>query len=242
MYEGVECVALRTIKYDDRRAIVTAWSRQMGRVSFIVPWGGGREAARRRALMMPMSLFAGEASVRPGQELMSIRDVRPLKVLTGLSADPAKALVALLLSEVTERVLRDMPPDEALTEFVFNAVERLDAARSARAVASFAHVFLYKLSHFVGIAPDMSGWRRGRCFDMSDGIFRDTLPGHTHYLEPVAARGLWLLSRLDFDNIERLGLPRLMRREMLDRILEYYTLHHTRLTDLKALEVAQEVF
>ena len=59
MYQQLRCVALRTIKYDDRRSIVSAWSEQLGRVSFIVPDGASREARRRRALLMPLSLFEG---------------------------------------------------------------------------------------------------------------------------------------------------------------------------------------
>jgi len=242
MYETLRCAVLRTIKYDDNRSIVTAWSAERGRVSLLVPAGATREARRRRALMMPLGLFEGEADIRPGRELLSIRDVRPLRVLPDLCCNPAKAVVAMFLSEVLERVLREAAPDTLLTAFVFDAVEVLDRLNRPVGVANFPLVFLYKLGRFLGIEPDAGSWAPGYIFDMGEGVFRRTAPTSGRWLEADEAEMANLLGRLTFAASERLRIPRALRRRILDTILEYYTLHHTPLSDLKSLAVVQEIF
>lgn len=242
MFEPLHCVALRTIKYDDRRSIVTAWSVERGRVAFIVPDGASREARRRRAIMMPLGLFEGEADIRPGRDLLSIRDVRPSGVLAELACNPAKAVVAMFLSEVLERLLREAAPDVLLSTFIFDSIRVLDGLTEARGVASFPLVFLYKLGMFLGIEPSGDTWRPGSVFDMNEGVWRPSAPNHGRWLDTDEASVARLISRLNYSNARRLGLPRALRRKALDRILEYYTLHYTSLADLKSLGVVGEIF
>ncbi|MDO4320625.1 MAG: recombination protein O N-terminal domain-containing protein [Bacteroidales bacterium] len=241
MYQQLRCVALRTIKYDDRRSIVSAWSEQLGRVSFIVPDGASREARRRRALLMPLSLFEGVSDVRSGRDLLSLRDLRPAFVLPELSCDPVKAMVAMFLAEVLERVLREAQPDRLLTAFLFESVVRLDSMCDRTAVANFALVFLYRLGYFAGIQPDGSTWRRGRFFDMTAACFRQSAALEGESLDPDAARLVRLLDGLTYDNSCHLHLPRGVRGGLLDGILRYYSLHHTPLGDLRSLEVVRDM-
>ncbi len=242
MYENLHCIALRTIKYDDRKSIVTAWSAERGRVSLTVPDGGSREARRRRALMMPMSLFEGSVDIKPGREMHSIRDLRPTRVLADMVSNPAKGLVAMFMAEVLEKLLRTAPPDDALTAYIFESVIRLDAMATGRGVANFPILFMYKLGHYLGIEPDGGTMGRGRVFDMQGGRWRATAPTDGRWLDVEQASGASLLHRLSFETSERLGLPRQWRREALDRILEYYTMHYVSLVDLKTVEVAKSLF
>ena len=242
MYQRLRCAVLRTIKYDDHRSIVTAWSAEYGRVSLIVPAGSSREARRRRALMMPLSLFEGEVDIRPGRELLSIRDVRPIMVLTELCAEPTKAVVAMFLSEALEKLLREAQADAALTIYLFDAIEQLNLMQSAIGVANFPLVFLCRLAHFIGIAPDMADRHDDSYFDMCSGQFHTSKPMSNAFLEPHETAFATLLNRLDFKNSQRIRLPRQQRRQVLSKILQYYSLHHTNLENLNSLTVVNEIF
>lgn len=236
MYERLRCISLRTVKYDDRRSIVTVWSAERGRMGLIVPAGSSRGACRLRAIMMPMGLFEGEVDIRPGRDLMSIRDVRPLAVLSSMSSSPAKAVVALFLAEVLERILRESAPDRLLSEFIFGAVEMLDAT-PPRGVDNFPLIFLCKLGEFLGISPDVAEWRPGSYFDMTGGVYRRSAPTSGRWLGPREAATAAILQRLEFSTAARLGIDKPTRRAMLDAILEYYTIHLAPLDSLRSLEV-----
>lgn len=241
MYENLHCIALRTVKYDDRRSILTAWSLEYGRVSLIVPAGAGREARRRRALMMPLGLFEGEADIRPGRELLNIRDVRPMAVNQGILSEPIKGMVAMFVAEVLERVLREAAPDHHLSAFLFDAVDRLDALPMGAATANYPVLFLYKLADNLGIVPDVEQWRPGAWFDMVHGTFHTSMPTGTRVLNPAETAVIRLLSRMTYSTSGRLRLPLAMRRQALSAMLDYYSMHLTSMSGLKTLEVAQTV-
>ncbi|MDE7154739.1 MAG: recombination protein O N-terminal domain-containing protein, partial [Muribaculaceae bacterium] len=57
MLRPVKCIILRTVRYNDKSSIVTVYSRELGRMSFVSPAGASREATRRRALLMPLSVI-----------------------------------------------------------------------------------------------------------------------------------------------------------------------------------------
>ncbi len=239
---NLHCIALRTIKYSDRQSIVSAWSAELGRVGLLVPAGAGREARRLRALTMPLAAFEGVVDVRPGRDLYNIKDVRPIGAAMDLGADPAKAVVAMFLAEVLERVLRESPPDNLLSQFLFESVAALDAEIRPVGVANFPVYFLFKLGHFLGISPDESEWAEGRYFDMMDGRFRSSLPSHGRALLPGDARYVALLGRLTKETMSHIPVPRDVRRRILSLIIDYYTIHYTSLADLRSLAVVSEIF
>ena len=98
-YQTLHCIALRTVKYNDRHSILTAYTREHGRMSFLLPAGSGKEAARRRALMMPMGLFECTADLRPGRDIPPMREPAPILPLHGIRSNPVKGLIAMFLAE-----------------------------------------------------------------------------------------------------------------------------------------------
>lgn len=242
MYTTLQCITLRTVKYDDSRSIVTVWTRSHGHLSLIVPAGQSREARRRRALMMPLGMFEGVSDIRPGKSMHSIRDVRPLAVLPSLSSNPAKAAVAMFLCEALDRILRDVQPDDRLANFLFRSIEWLDSVATPRGVANFPLVFLCHLGYFLGIAPDSSMWRSGWVFDIDGGRFRASAPLAGRWLDPSRSRSAAMLCRLSYAASGRLAISRQVRRQMLDGVLEYFSIHHAPVGDLKSLPIVRELF
>lgn len=224
MYEPIHCLALRTVRHDDRTSILSAWSAERGRVGISMPAGSGREAQRRRALTMPLALFEGVAVCRPGRELVQVRDLRPSAVTSSVHSHPVKTALALFLADVLDCVLRASEPDAQLSAFLFGSVRALDAI-GGNALANFHLWFLRALSTLTGIAPDFGSWRPGAVFDMSEGVFRTTPPTHGRYLPPDEARAVRMLGRLTLENIGRVRLNRNDRRELLDGILDYFAMH-----------------
>ena len=240
MLSPIKAVALRTIKYDDRHSIVTVWSAEHGRLALLVPASGSREACRMRAIMMPLGLFEGVVDMRPGRDLFNIRDVRPMVVLSSLSVSPAKAVVAMFLAEVLEKVLRDTPPDSVLAEFVFDAVVVLDSM-SPRGVANFPIVFLCRLAGMLGVEPDIGGWEKGRMLDMTDGVYRSSASLTGRSLNSEESQIAALVQRMSFSSAQRIPFTRRLRREIIDTILEYYSMHLTPVDSLRSLSVVKDL-
>lgn len=237
MYTTLHCIALRTVKYNDTKNILSAWSREMGRVSIMIPSGTSREARRRRALTVPLATFAAESDIRPGRTMLSVRDLRPLPDSMAIHADPVKGLTSIFLAETLDLILRQSEADDTLSDYLFETLRFFALLDNSRASANFHLAFLYHLTAPMGISPDVSLWRQGMVFDMREGIFRVTPPMHNDYLEPVEARTLAMIGRKGFATMSRWRLDHNGRNEILDLILRYYAIHLAPLTSLRSLDV-----
>lgn len=240
MKRQLHIIALRTVRHNERSSIFTAYSLEAGRVSFAIPAGNGREASRRRALLMPLGLVECVADIRPGREIHMMSDPRAEEPLTGLRTHPAKSAVAMFMAEVLSIVLRDGPADEGLYRYIYKCVKLLDVLPGSH-VANFHLCFLYGLGSYLGIEPDVTDYREGMVFDMIDGRFRMSAPMHRHFLDSRRAQSVVALSRMTMVNMHLFGMTRDQRNEMLDGILDYYTLHYAGLNAMRSLEVLREL-
>ena len=243
MYKHIRAVALRTVRYNDTKAILTAWSAELGRISLLMPATDSRESRRRRALTMPMSLFEGEVDVRPGRDILSVRDMRAAAVTPSLSADFGKATVAMFMAECLDSMLREAAVgDEALWELIRETVTGLDLSTDPAAIANTHLWFLYRLCALTGVEPDSATYRPGRLFDLRSGTFRDSAPGHTDYVEAAQAPFLVALARLTPRTLHLMHLTADARNAALDLILRYCSLHALTPGPLNTLSVLRSLF
>ncbi len=240
MYQPLHCIALRTIKYNDKHSILSVYSLEMGRLSFLISAGNGREANRRRALFMPLSIFECVVSIKPGRELHTMRDPRVLVPLHGLHSHPVKGAVSMFIAEVLNAVLRESQSDSATFAFLVDAIMRFDVMVDG--IANYHLCFLYRLGRFIGIEPDISSYQKGAVFDMQEGRFRMTPPLHHKYLNADDAAVLAMLSRITFDNMRFYKFNRNQRNNLLDKILEYYTIHYSSLSQTQSLDVLRALW
>jgi DNA repair protein RecO (recombination protein O) len=240
MYRLLHIIALRTVKYNDRHSILAAYAQEMGRISFLLPAGTGREASRRRALTMPLTPLECVASIRPDRDIHTMRDPRALIPTHVLHSDPMRNAVAMFLCEILQVVLRESQEDSTLFAFLLDAIARLNDPKTD--VANFHLCFLYRLGRYIGIEPNADAWTPGAVFDMSEGIFRPTPPLHANYLSGQEAEMVANMSRMTWDNMSRFKLSHSERNAILDVILKYYTLHYTSMSGLHSLDVLRSLF
>lgn len=246
MYVTLQCVALRTVRHSDSGNILQAWSAQRGPVSLSISAGSSPEARRRRALTMPLALFEVVVRERPGAEIFSVKELRPLGATTGVAdSSPAKAMQRLFLAEVLNVLLRESGSSEPLAHFIFDSVRVLDGLRSAHAVANFHLLFLLRLSRFMGVEPDLhlpSGASPERLvLDLREGAFRSSLPTHRDFILGRECRLASTLARADWHSLGLMKFSRPERARALDVILSYYHIHLLPRMQLRTMEVLRNL-
>jgi len=241
MLMPMQIICLRTTRYSDTHAILSAYSRQGGRVSFLVPAGNGREAGRRRAVLMPLSVVDCVADIRPGREIHGMREPRSSVPMHSVRANPIKNAMAAFMAEFLGMVLREGQSDAALFEFVLSSVRVLESVEAKR-LANFHICFLLKIGLFIGIEPDWGSYASGRVFDMVDSVYRAGVPLHGHFLTPSESEAAYKISRICYRNMHLFVMNRRMRRQVLDFILQYYSLHYAGMGGLKSLDVLAALF
>lgn len=239
MYQHLDCICLRIVKVSDKRDLMSAWTRQCGRLSFGIPAGASRQARMRRALLSPLATFEAECELRPDRDIHSLRDIRPGKSSLAILSSPAKNLTAIFLSEFLDLLLRRNEPDSALSDFLFSAVYTLATDTANNLGGTFHLIFLYRLTHYIGIGPDNYAYTEGAVFDLREGIFRNSPPLHPDFLSGDLCQLFASLATADFDNPPH--TTRQQRADLLDALLKYYSIHLMSFSSLKSLDILRDM-
>ena len=123
----LNCIALRTVRLNESKNLLTVWCRQYGRLTLAMPAGASREARRRRALTGPLSTFDCVVDFKPGREIHSVRDISAGHYSLAVESSAPKQLVAMFLAEVLDILLRRTEADGPLSDFLFYSLEVLSA-------------------------------------------------------------------------------------------------------------------
>lgn len=243
MYQQLHAIVLRVVRHSDTRLIVTAYTKEAGRLAFAVADSSTPAGRRRRAMLMPLALVECVGDLRPGREIHRLRDLRLSEPLADIRMNPAKSAVAMLLADVLAAALREPQPDGLLYDFLASSILRLDA--STLGVANFHLCFLIRLQALLGIEPDLSGYRSGRVLDMAGGTLVDrayvAMPAGDVLSEADTVVAM-ALSRMNWRNMHLFRFNRDQRNAILDVILKYYTLHDVTMTSLRSLATLRQLF
>ncbi|MDE6266105.1 MAG: recombination protein O N-terminal domain-containing protein [Muribaculaceae bacterium] len=239
MNDKMECVVLRVIPHNERSVIVTCYSDVAGRLSFVSPGGNGREARRRRALLMPLSVVECVA-LSSSKELVRVRDVSRPSGFEDFSLNPMKIVVALFVADLLESLTRNSDADPFFFRFIRSAVMHLGKA-GATATANFHLALMAGVIRQAGIEPDLSSYREGYLFDMREGIFRGTPPMHDDFLERDESEWVRRLCRMDMLNSRFFRLNRAGRNRAMDLMLEYISLHLKDVRHLRSVDVVRSL-
>lgn len=238
--EKIHGIVIDIIKHSDRHNVVTLYTRERGRISFLTAAGNGKSARLRNAAIMPLSIIATDAEIRPARQLQFLRNFQRDTLWHDIYFSPVKSTVALFLTEFLNNFLRESPPDAVMWDFIAASCAVLD--RADKGIANFHIAFLLSFLHFAGIRPDTTQWRDGRWFDLRDGTFSIAPPPHRDTIVPGETSLLPLLARMNMRTFPLFRFNAMQRRNLTGTLLRYYSIHFPGLSALKSPAVLAEVF
>ena len=110
-----------------------------------------------------------------------------------------------------------------------------------RGTANFHLWFLANISSYLGFSPG-NAYRPGDLFDLGEGLFTSGPSVSGRAMSPECAELLAELLRCDVGALGELGLNRRRRVEMLNSLVEYYTVHLDSIRRVQSIKILQEVF
>ena len=235
---NTQAIVLKYTPYADAKVILHLFTREYGSVSYYVriPSGSGRK--RIMPLLRPLTVVEIVADHRPLRDIQRIKESRVLYHPTAPGVDPAANAVALLLTELWDRVLRSGQKDPELFDFLHDSIGELDEVRGS-ALASFHLKQMCLLSWRLGIMPDVGTYREGYVLDLSGGKFRP--PGGNE--EDSYRRASALLHFfLEDASPESTPLTREARNDMLDLLLLYFDVHYPGISTIRSPEILRTLF
>lgn len=233
-------IVLHTVKFGDTSLIVTLYTEQYGRQSYMVSGTRSIRSKNRAVIMQPLYLLDTESYQKQGRELQRLRESRLAIPYVTIPFDIKKSTQALFLAEVLYRILQEEERNAPLYQFIEKALLLFDAMEEGS--ANFHAWFLVRLTVFLGIFPRTGEITGPVWFDMRSGTFVPREPLHPAVMDPGTSGLLKTLMTLNINDLPGLRITGNQRSMLLVSLLEYLDLHFGQVGHLRSTDVLKEVF
>jgi len=171
--------------------------------------------------------------------LHTIRDASIGYPYQTLPFDIRKSSVALFVAELLYKSIREEEANAALFSFVHDFALDLDSVSGS--LQHYPLFFTLHLTRFLGFLPRQDNPGRHRIFNMTEGVFQESVPGHLHYLEDPASQYLEMLLNSGLHGLQDLRAPIVSRAAVLEKMLDYYKLHLSGFPGIRSHTILREV-
>lgn len=239
MHHKTEGIVLGVNSYNDVYSIAHLFTRDFGKVSYLLPLSRGKKTKIRSSLFFPLSVLRLEVEHMPLRDVQRLKDVERLLPLHDMCTQMTKVSLAFFISEFLSFVLRESDNNEPAFDYLKHSVEILEVAE--KGLANFHLALMMGLTRFLGIHPNTELAGEHFFFDLQHGEFVLNEPLHPYYLNRNESEYLRDLYRINYGNMHLFKLSRNNRNEIVDQLLDYYRLHVYNFPPLKSLEVLREM-
>ena len=234
-------IVLNTLKYGESSMVAYLLTDTLGRQNYMVQGlgKGGPRKGGKGALFQPMFLLDIIGLESSKTQMDRIKEVALAKPLQSIPFDVRKSSVALFMSELLYKIVKEVEPQSPLFDYVWHSVEALDALEDG--VYNFHLWFLVGLSKFLGFYP-AGDWCEGAVFDIEGGTFTTTPPRSGLYITPENTLLLHRLMNTEADQLATLALSRRQRTDFIESLLAYFGYHLDTRHRVQSLRILGEIF
>ena len=214
-------ILLHTTKYGDSSIILHGFTREQGRKSFIIRGVGKKKGSNSTALLHPLSIL--ETELRPGADysIAQLKDYSAKYPLHSLRSNVIKNTIAIYMSELLYRTLRDSEGDPALYDFIEKAILTLNSLEGS--TPNFHIWFTIKYISMLGFMPDSSSLFAFEIFG----------PLHRELLAKFLTTGI--------EELLLLPLKRETRNEFIETLVKFLEQSLGQRIEIKSLNVLHQV-
>lgn len=241
MIEKTEGIVLHQLKYGESSLVVSMYTKDFGRLSFMVNGTKGKKAKFRSSLFMPLTILELDIYYKKTRELQRISEARIHVPYKSLQSSILKSTVSLFLAEILYKTLQEQEPNFPLYDFLWHSLQYFDLLE--KRFSDFHLVFLTNFSRFLGFSANVENQKVvSSYFDLKNGIFKVNQPKHPLFVKGEITEKLFQLFQTSVTEASELNLSGKERRALLELIVDYYRIHIESLGTINSLEVLKEVF
>jgi len=222
-------IALNYLRYRETSIIAKIYTEEFGIQSYIV--NGVRSAkskTNRIALFQPLTLLDlvvyHKSKEQTIHRLSEIKCTLPFK---SLPFDFVKSSIALFITELLVKTLREEETNNPLFEFLCESVSYLDETTAG--YENFHLQFLAKFAFYLGFGAESVR-------EIEEQLAENLYP---YTFEPDMKEALQVFLLLPYQATVR--IDRLQRSKLLDALVFFYKVHLEGLGEIKSLEVLREL-
>lgn len=240
MFHKTEGVVLSAAKYNDRFSIAQVFTSDFGRTAYLVPITKSKKRKINHALFFPLSVIDMEVEHFPLRDIHHLKDVQRQFPLYSINVNVVKLSITFFLSEFLTKVLQETNENRVIFSFIRDSIATLE--EQEKGLANFHLVFMFKLTQFLGIAPNLDNYNNSAYFDLQNGFYSQGKPLHNHHLTLQQSNYLDIFKQINYQNMHLYKLSQGDRNKIINYMLDYYRMHVYNFPEIKSLEVLRDMY
>ena len=239
MLQKLRGIVLHHINYGDTSLILYLYTNHKGRITVIIPGVRGKRKNKKISLYHKLALLDLEVYYKASRDLQQIREAHAVIPMAGLTSDPVKSTMALFLSEILYRTLKEEEANPELFAFLENALKYFELADEG--VANFHLYLMIHLSRFLGFFP-VDNYQDNDWFNLTTGHFTTLPPEEPNRLDQGISALLARFLRSNLEETNAIPLNRHQRSKLLAGLLEFYKIHLSGMGEIRSYAVLKDIF
>jgi DNA repair protein RecO (recombination protein O) len=236
MLHSTRGIVLKTFKYSENAVIAKIFTEKFGLRSYIIKGISGKKRQGKKPLLQTLSLLNLIVYEKNSANLQNIKEIESAHTYSSIPFDIAKSTIIMFLNEVIYKSIVEEEPNVAMFDFIFDQMIALDGADEN--IADFHTFFLINFSGFLGFMPHNSYSGQNQYFDLQEGCFVEQKPIHRNFMDSgLSEKFNQILCRND----QKLFSQSVQRNELLEKIIQYYSLHVPAFGELKSFSILKQV-
>lgn len=233
-------IILRNIKYNDKTNIVTIFTKDYGKKSFIV-YGinSPKKGNELRNILHPLYLVAIEFYYKETQTLAKIKEISLDYPYTSIISDFNKKAILMFISEILQKTIYEHLIDQQLFDYIYNALKFLDL--QPRKYNNFHIFFLAGLTKFLGIKPINNFNSENPFFSIAEAKFTATYDP-TLSLDIETSQVLSKILNMNITDMDKIRLSRQMRSSLLKALINFFAYHIDNFGTVNSLQILEDIF
>ena len=213
-----KAIVLKSVKYGDSGLVTQFYTEEFGRQSVLVHGVRKRNSKLPFYLFEPLSLLDIDIYYKENRDLQKLKHAQTSIILNQIKSDIKKTSIALFISEILYRCLKEIESNKTLFTYLFHAIQVLEMAHEG--IENYHLIFLIQLSKFLGIFP------------------KNNTEQFEFYKNPF-----WNdIFEFSLQDLKSINLDQNQRQEFLNQLVNYYRNHMEGMGEIKSLQVLHEVF
>lgn len=201
-------IVLSSIRYKDTSIIVKIFTRELGLKSYLINGVRSMGKGSKMALYQPLTLLDLVVYDKENSGLQRISEAKLQRAHQRIPFDFPRTSIALFMTEVINRSIYENYQNESLFDFLSESVVILDQAETQ--LSHFPLVFLIEKAKFLGFSPEDAD---GFVLESKNQPFSgQELPITLEYLNTL----------LEEKYQCQIKIPVMLRRKLLDHLLNFY--------------------
>lgn len=242
-------IVLHTIKHGESGLVVQCYSSTNGKQALYLRGGAKaniKSAKFHRLNVLDIITYSNSTSSMP-----QIREFTQAAALNSIRTNIYKNTIAIFISEIIVRTIREHEANPQLFTFIKTAIEILE--QMERGIANFHIYFLVQLASMLGFKPHNNYSEKTPLFNISLACFTEPFlifdgnkciisEESTSHLTVKESYLLHKILNTQFTQIESITCNGELRLNFAKKIISYLSYHLGISIEIKSLDVLHEVF